>query len=1262
MGECIGMIDIGKINSALVASVKSGNIDKEIGFEIFKIVNQYQEYVSNDIAIIGVACRFPKANSKQQFWSNIINKRDCISDFPQIRKNDVKSLVMDNQDFENLFCKAGYLDEIDKFDAAFFRISPTEAVKMDPWQRLFLQAAFEAVEDAGYGGDKLSGTKTGVFVGVDHKHRMKYIPKNTDMDFTSLIGNYDSIVSSRISYTMNLKGPSMIIDTACSSGLVAINTACKSMKNKECNMSIVGGINLLLFPDKTRNTINMMESQDDKLRPFDKNSAGSAWSEGVGAVLLKPLKKAIEDKDNIYAVIKGCVINNNGTSNGITSLNAGAQEELILKAWEEADINPESISYVEANATGSLLGDSIEVRGLSDAFKKHTNKKQFCGIGSVKANVGHMVSASGLASIIKVALALKYKQIPPTINFDNPNPFINFTDSAVYVNDKLKYWDSDNQARRAGVSSFGFTGTNIHMVLEEAPEIPVTENEANHNHIFTLSAKSHTSLMDIIKKFDEFLDYENEADISDICYTLGIGRGHYNYRLAIAAEDMEDLKQTLRIIIQFGLENTLSKKIYFGEHKTVSSAKKFRDQGEITEEIKRQLSTEINTKIKAINITSVDTYNEVLYQIGEAYIKGADIEWTAFYKASGRKKVSIPTYAFEKKRYWPEHGLGYLFDISVVEKDTQEVNNQSYKNENINTLSIIETSQKDIKKSIVVGNIIKKDPNTANIVIKGKKDNDYSEKEKELSHIWCGVLGFVEIDIYDNLFELGGDSVVALKLVNTINKVMNIRISAAEIMQYPSVVELAEYIDNNIGSLQAGSSDSYLIQKAEEREFYPLSTSQKAVFIMEEYNNLNTAYNIPQILIIEGQLDKDQLENAFKKLINRHEALRTSFENINGEPVQIVHKEVEFSISYKEADEADIEQRINDFIKPFDLKKPPLLRVELVKFSENKHLFLLDVHHIISDAETIMVLIKESMILYYNMELPELNIHYKDFALWQNNVMNEEFFLKQERYWLDCLKGELDITEIPSDYERPKIKSFQGDRITFDTGKELAASIHKLASKTNTTIFMLGLAVLNILISKYSATEDIIIGSPIMGRPNADLESVVGMFVNMLPIRSYPNKAKSFKEFLAEVKQSVLNAYKNQDYPFENIVKKLGIKRDFSRSPLFDISFSMQEVTTPEIRVNDLRLIPYENSQVNALFEILLFGTDENENISFKLDYCRDLFKRQTMESLARDFIRLLQTVVSNTEVKLEDLEIEYESKIVKQNTVDIDDLDFNLT
>jgi fengycin family lipopeptide synthetase D len=182
-----------------------------------------------------------------------------------------------------------------------------------------------------------------------------------------------------------------------------------------------------------------------------------------------------------------------------------------------------------------------------------------------------------------------------------------------------------------------------------------------------------------------------------------------------------------------------------------------------------------------------------------------------------------------------------------------------------------------------------------------------------------------------------------------------------------------------------------------------------------------------------------------------------------------------------------------------------------------------------------------------------------------------------------------------------------------------------------------------------------------MGRPNAELENVVGMFVNMLPIRSYPNKAKSFKEFLAEVKQSVLNAYKNQDYPFENIVKKLGIKRDFSRSPLFDISFSIQEVTTPEIRVNDLKLVPYENSQVNALFEILLFGTDENENISFKLDYCRDLFKRQTMESLARDFISLLQTAVSNTEVKLEDLEIEYESKIIKQNTVDIDDLDFNL-
>lgn len=1248
------MADTDRINKYIAEQVKSGAIDREMGFEMFKLVNQYAELMSNDIAIIGIACRFPQAYNAEQYWNNLVKGLNCIRKFPDTRKKDVAPLIEESMEpGEDPFIKAGYIDEIDKFDAGFFRISPKEAEMIDPWQRLFLQTAYEAMEDAGYGGGMLSGTRTGVYVGVDHTYKADYAQKNREMDFSSLTGSYHAILASRVSYILNLKGPSMTLDTACSSALVAINLACRALKNKECTTAIVGGINLFLFPDRSRNGVSVIEASDDTIKVFDKASKGSAWGEGVGALLLKPLKNAISDNDNIYAVIKGSAVNNNGTSNGITALNPQAQEEVILKAWEEADINPETIAYVEAHGTGTLLGDSIEVRGLSDAFRKHTKKKQFCGIGSVKTNVGHMVSASGMASIIKVVMALKNKLLPATINFNEPNPYTNFLDSPVYIIDRLKAWNTTDAPRRAGISCFGFSGTNVHIVLEEAPG-SIAESKKDKTalpQVFSLSAKSEKALVRLINRYEEFLSSDENTGFEDISFTVNCGRGHYSYRFSMLAKDREHLLENLRAILQFGLNGVKIDNLYYGEHSVVSPIKKTVEEGEITEDTKRQISGEINSRINKADSLGKEAYERMLDEICRAYVKGADIHWDMLYRNKGCKRVSLPAYPYENTRYWSLTGFAQA-GASGSKGKTDE-------NQGVYEFDVI---QKDITKRML-SNTVRDEGGSYDIKLIGKKDGDYSENEKSLAEVWGEALGFEEVNIYDNFFEIGGDSITAMKIANRINIQLDLCIGIPEIINNPSIAELAGYIDSvDFEQDKSRKSNSIysLIKKAEENSYYPLSLMQKGVYIASSYDEGGVSYNIPQFLHMEGPIDRERLEKAFRQLIVRHEALRTSFHIVNGEPVQKINNDVEFDIEYMECSEDNIAGITGEFIRPFDLSKAPLIRIGLAKLTENRHLFMFDIHHIIGDAQSITILIKEVMLLYYNMDLPELNIQYKDFAVWQNRITEEGLLRNQEEYWLNAFKGNKPESSIPTDYERPAVKSYEGDSIAFTADEELTAAIASLTAATGTTTFMVLLAALNILISKYSAKDDIVIGSPIMGRPHAELENVVGMFVNMLAIRNYPLGDKVFIEFLEEVKQSVLNAYENQDYQFESLAGKLNNTRDLSRTPVFDISFSVQEVSIPEIRINDLRLIPYHSGQKNALYDIVLIGTESNKNISFILEYYAKVFKRETMDMFAADYLNILKAVANNQSIRIKDLELEYESSYVKREKSNIDEIDFS--
>ncbi|GBF74622.1 putative beta-ketoacyl synthase family protein [Paenibacillus sp. 598K] len=603
---------------------------------------------SGSIAVIGMACRFGGASNPTEFWHRLQNGEDSIRDLPADRKRDLLPLLHKNglSEAKMRFRKAAYLDEIDKFDPAFFRLSPKEAGLMDPNQRLFLECSWEAIEDAGYGGDSILGSRTGVFVGFssDFGEEYKRMIKEIDPELMSsaTVGNIKSVIASRIAYLLNLRGPSLLVDTACSSSLMAVHLACQAIRRQECDMALAGGVKLILMTlDDGSNELGIFSS-DGRTKAFDNRSDGTGMGEGVGAVLLKPLERALADGDSIHGVIKGGAVNQDGASAGLTAPNSIAQQECITQAWKAAQIDPATISYMEAHGTGTKLGDPVEIDGLERAFRQFTERPQFCAIGSVKSNIGHTDHVAGIAGMMKVLLSMKQKQLPPHLHFIRPNQNIRFETSPVYVNDTLARWDTGTSARRAGISSFGLSGTNVHLVLEEAPAPREDRQPAAAIGVLTLSAMTPASLRSLLKRYQSWLaNEEMQHSIHAICYTANVGRAHHSYRLAIVCEGLEDLRVKLNTACASDLESLAHPDIRYGWHKrasmaTAESVAADRQAERLVQEMVRELAV------------------EGLRELAGVYVQGVEVSWKNLYRFTAKKRVHLPVYPFERKRCWPD--------------------------------------------------------------------------------------------------------------------------------------------------------------------------------------------------------------------------------------------------------------------------------------------------------------------------------------------------------------------------------------------------------------------------------------------------------------------------------------------------------------------------------------------------------------------------------------------------------------------------------
>ncbi|MEQ7053638.1 type I polyketide synthase [Paenibacillaceae sp. P-4] len=697
------MIDIDAYKKQILQMVRNQELTAEAGLKLYKIL-QADEFLTQSrisdegIAVIGISGRFPEADNVHEYWTNLASGRDSVK---EITRWDVNGFYdADRKSKDKSYCKdGGFMSNIDKFDPLFFNISPRQAELMDPRQRLFLQEAWKVLEDAGYSNRDVAGKKIGVYVGCEgDTDYFASCETGSEIGSELFLGNSNSILASRISYFLDLKGPSITLDTACSSSLVAIHLASESIRSGECEMAICGGIALYTTSQGYVLASRMgMLSPDGRCKAFDDRANGFVPGEAVGAVLLKSAAKAIRDRDHIYGIIRASGINQDGKTNGITAPSSMSQTALETEIYRRFGIDPATITYVEAHGTGTKLGDPIEFHALQESFKLFTSDKQFCGLGSVKTNIGHTGAASGLAGFIKILLAMKHRQLPPTLHFEKENSQICLRESPFYMVTELTSWSADpGNPRRAAISSFGHSGTNCHMVLEEY-DIQVEEPDEYpaSMQLFPISAKSKDSLR---QKISDLLAWCQEngrsTSVKEIAYSLQTGRSHFDYRIALLANSMEDFVERLND----AAAGNSHQHIFCGMDKSA------RNKEDIPSDEKKE-SMRLVQALRQSDPVGSEREN-LLQRLGQLYCDRVYIDWNGAYGDAEVRKVPLPSYPFAMKKYWLSEtaavkseavNLGHLHPL--LDSNESVFGLQRYK-------KTFHLSESIIKDHVIGGNVV----------------------------------------------------------------------------------------------------------------------------------------------------------------------------------------------------------------------------------------------------------------------------------------------------------------------------------------------------------------------------------------------------------------------------------------------------------------------------------------------------------------------------------------------------------------------------
>jgi amino acid adenylation domain-containing protein len=1194
------------------------------------------------IAVIGIGCRFPGADGPEAFWTLLRDERDAVGELPAARHGHSELTPGD---------RGGFLERVDEFDADFFGLSPREAVPMDPQQRLLLEVAWEALEDAGQAPERLAGSATGVFVGIaTNDYASLGVPNDQPGEVYRITGNASSIAANRISYLFDFRGPSLAIDTACSSSLVAVHLACQSLRSGESMIALAGGVNLILASaiGESFRQAGML-APDGRCKTFDARADGYVRGEGAGVVVLKPLARALADGDPIYAVIRGSAVNQDGRSNGLTAPSRQSQEAVVRTAFRQAGIAPSRIGYVEAHGTGTLLGDPIEAKALGTVLAEGRPAGRRCLVGSVKTNIGHLEAAAGIAGLIKTALSLKHQAIPAHLHFNQPNPEIPLDELPLEVPRSLVSLAGVGPIV-AGVSSFGFGGTNAHVVLEGVVG-PASGSEASngagadgsHDYLLPISARQPEALMVLARRYREVLTNGlPSAGLGTIVMSAAARRGHHEYRLALVGRSRADWIAQLDAFDRGDLHSGLFiGRAFGGRHPELAAA--LAGCG---------FPVQNDGKIIPSLGSGVQERREQIESLAVLYTKGALIAWERLEPAAGF--VRLPTYPWQRKRFWWEMSRpGRAPAVppprleSVAPRSTQAAPPPD-----IDSLRALSPANRRARMVSYIENRLA-------LVLQSAPD---------------------AIDPERPLDECGIDSLMAMDLKLEIEKDFAIAIPLTSLLIGPTITELAEEVAELIGNhspesreavaVDAQEAATALVPSAAEPEFvdHPLSYGQQSLWSLHQLAPESAAYHMAGAARAPRELDAGVLAACFQALTDRHAALRTTFPEVDGRPVQRVHDVGMVTVDFRTEDVFDFvdEAGLTSLLgaeaqRPFDLEQGPLFRARLVRRTGADPVLLLVFHHIIGDFWSVAVLLEELGRLYpairsgAEIGLAPLPLQAADFARRQALRLAGADGERLWAYWEKQLAGSLPALDFPTFRPRPAVRSDRGASRSLLIDRDLTERLAALSRAQGVSLYTTLLAALQVLLHRVTGQDDVIVGSPVAGRNQPGCAGVVGYFVNTLPMRGDLSGNPAFVTFLDQIRKTLHAGLEHQDFPFPLMVERLNQPRDPGRSPVFQVLFVFQKAQRGAARELTALTLPEPGPRIDlgglalelrplalgtAQFDLTLVGAEQDERLAFGLTYSTDLFDAATIERFLAQFLTLLQAIVAEPERAIDALKI----------------------
>ncbi len=1253
------------------------------------------------VAVIGMGVRLPDADTVEELHALLLKGHDAVRPVPRRR------LEMAGLDPDGVHPPMATLEGIDEFDRAFFGITPAEAEAMDPHQRLTLQLACAAVENAGYALSALRGRRCGVFLSAP---RPEYTALVGEGSLLTMLGTAAPALAGRVSYLLGLRGPALALETGCSSSLVALHYACRELAHGTAEVALAGGLNLHLLPLEQSEAAAFPEvmAAGGRCRAFDASAAGTCQGEGGALLLLKPLDRALAEGDTVHAVIRAIAVNHNGDrSNGFSAPGLPAQTEVITQAWRQAGMSPARMDVLEAHGSGTRLGDMIEIEAVQRVLSAAGAGRHACAVSSVKTNLGHLDHAAGITGLAKAILAVRFRTLYPSLHFERPNPQLAAHGEPIHVNTTARPWQGpDGVPMVAAVSAFSLTGTNVHVVVEGPPAPAGAPRAAVRADLTTVSAATPAALAGRLERLLERVSALDAADLPDVQFTLNTGRDDHPCRVAFPAGDPEALRSGLRDALAAGgdgeAEPTVDRRLVLvigepGEHAPepgplADAFPAYRDawrecgpkvppavahqyatgrllravglapavvvgigsgkavaralRGELplsealaeaasappadpaaadakAREVAARLSGQQPSVLCLLGdpgpaFTSRDHHrwgardrDGVLAEAARLYETGVTPDWETWYAGETRRRVELPGYPFAATPCWPEvraAGAPAVAPVPAVER-------------------------------VAPGGT--------------------ADAEREIAGIWSSVLkipGIEELGEDTDYFELGGNSILGLAVLERLNQRFGVRLALPALYQHSTVRDLAAVVRGSGAGSAAPAGAA--IPKAPRREQYLPSHGQDALWFLDQLMPGLPLYNVPVDLHLSGVLDVDALRTALAGLEARHEVLRTRYVEVDGEPRIVLRPVDERELEVVDlSGSADPQRRLADAVRllreaaaaPMDLTTGPLYRKLLVRLAADDHILLLVAHHSVYDGWTPAILDRDLWELYTaavqgrTPDLPDLPIGYQDFAAWQRERLAGGRREELLRYWRARLAG-LRPLDLPDARPRPERPSGRGAHYYFTIPAAVMGGLRALSSQQRTTLFTTMLTSLKTLLARYSGVEDVVVGTTTAGRSVPEVLDLIGYFNNAVPLRTDLSGDPSFRDALARVRTTVIGALEHDELPFSMLVADLQPTRDVSRHPLFQITYVHQNLPENARDIGPgLEYHPDREEMFAGLppgiakwdLSLAVWEYDGRAELPAVLEYSLDLFEEPQIARLADCFLTLLEGIVADPDAPL---------------------------